>query len=308
MKHPDFPHEFPDTTTGMQALAYIRNVWERARSVPERLANEVRDVLPTAYAYWLEDCDEDISLSERWEECLPEAAVFAEGEWVVLAESTDVYFDDLNDRRFFPENLNLRFATGGHLGNSRDTQLRTAQALGLRLLSSSIEMKWHGEDELLAVQDDWADAFNLICQLLRRVRGREREAGDGAGADGGTGPRLKHVRTLVLEVGIESTPAERVPVDARLNGHILTVAGRPVQFGADAAKELLRHFSFGQRADLAADLTGMLAAIDNRPDFILAADKFRRSSAPDFDLPERFPVWVGLRERNRFGRFRGCRS
>ena len=78
-------------------------------------------------------------------------------------------------------------------------------------------------------------------------------------------------------------------MNARLHEGGLTVAGRPILFGADAAKELLRHFSFGQRGGLAADLTGMLAAIDNESDFKLAADKFRRSFAQDFDFPAPFP-------------------
>ena len=76
LEHPDFPREFPKTTTGSQALDYIRNVWKRAQSSPKGLANEVRDVLPTAYAYCLEDRAEDVSLSERWGAALPEAAVF----------------------------------------------------------------------------------------------------------------------------------------------------------------------------------------------------------------------------------------
>ena len=54
LEHPDFPYnKFPDTTTGEQALAYLRDVWKRARSSSEGLANEVRDVLrprtPTAW-------------------------------------------------------------------------------------------------------------------------------------------------------------------------------------------------------------------------------------------------------------------
>ena len=46
----------------------------------------------------------------------------------------------------------------------------------------------------------------------------------------------------------------------------------------------MRSFAFRQRGDLAADLIGKLAAIDNKQDFLLAADKFRRSFAPDFEL------------------------
>ena len=289
LEHPDFPRELPDTTTGEQALAYVREVWKRARSSSEGLANEVRDVLPTAYAYCLEDCAEDTSLSDRWRAAIPEAAVFAGREWVFLEENDDIYFDDLDDRRFFPENMQLRIATGGHLGNSRPARLRTAKALYLPLLSSSVEMEWSGEDETTSVDDDWIYGFNLVCQLLRRVRGNEGVESDEARVDTGAGLRLKHVHALALRVSFKGAPAESVPVNARLNEDVLTVAGRPVQFGADAAKELLRHFSFGQRANLAADLTGMLSAIDHRSDFRLAADKFRRSFVPYFDLPAMFP-------------------
>ena len=288
LKHADFPCEFPDTTTGEQALAYLRGIWQRARSSPERLANEVRDVLPDAYAYCLEDCAEDASLSERWQAAVPEAAVFAEREWVVLTETDDIYFDDSNDRRFLPENMQLQTVTSGHLGNSRSKQLRTAEALRLQLLWSCIEREWHGEDETLPVADDWVSRFDLVCQLLRRVRSNERTEGDGTGAETERRLRLIHVRQLALDVSLGNAPAERVPVNARLSDGVLTLAGRPVQFGADAAKELLHHFSFGQRGGLAADLTGMLGAIDNPSDFNLAADKFRRSFARDFELPPMF--------------------
>ena len=102
LEHADFPYEFPETTTGDQALGYIRHVWMRAQFSPGGLANEVRDVLPTAYAYCLEDCTEDASLSERWDTAVPHALVFAEREWLVLTETDDIYFDDIEDRRFLP--------------------------------------------------------------------------------------------------------------------------------------------------------------------------------------------------------------
>ena len=64
LEHSDFPCRLPDTTTGHQALAYLREVWARARSSSQGLANEVRDVLPTAFAYCLEDRDKDASLDK----------------------------------------------------------------------------------------------------------------------------------------------------------------------------------------------------------------------------------------------------
>ena len=96
------------------------------------------------------------------------------------------------------------------------------------------------------------------------------------------------VETLSLSVRVGDADEENVPVNARLHGGRLAVMGRPIQFGADAAKELLRHFSFNQRGDLSADLTGMLGAIDLEKDFRLAVQKFRRSFAQDFKLPSDF--------------------
>ena len=287
LEHSDFPREFPDTTTGGQALDYIRDVWRRTQSSSEGLANEVRDMLPAAYAYCLEDCAKDALLSERWRATTPEAAVFVEREWVVLTETNDIYFDNIENRRFFPGQVQLRTVTGGHLGRTRSEQIRTAEAIGLPLLSSSVEMEWHGENHTLQINDDWVSKFALICQLLRQVRRNERVESDGKGIEIGSRLELIRVHALALDVSIGSAPAERVPVNARLQNDVLTVSGRPVQFGADAAKELLRHFSFGQRGDLAADLTGMLSAIDNPSDFNLAADKFRRSFAPEFELSAR---------------------
>ena len=293
LEHSDFTREFPDTTTGGQALDYIQDVWRRAKSSPERLANEVRDVLPTAYAYFLEDWADDASLLERWAATVPEAAVFAEREWVVLTGSGDIYFDDVEDRRFFPSHFQLRTVTGGHLGRSRSEQLRAAEAIGLPLLSSSVTMEWHGGDATLPVTDDWVSRFDFICQLLRGVRQNEQVESDGTGIETGTEPKLIYVRELALDVSVGSAAAEPVPVNARLYGDALTVAGRPVQFAPDAAKELLRTFSFGQRGNLAADLTGMLGAIDIEHDFNLAADKFRRSHVPDIELSAVFRHGMG---------------
>ena len=283
LERAEFPREFPVTTTGGQALDYILDVWRRASLSPEGLANEVRDVLPTAYAYCLEDIAKDESLVERWHEVVPQAMVFVEREWITLTDADDIYFDDIEDRRFFPRQTQLRTVTGGHLGHLRPNQLHTAKEIGLPLLSSIVTMKWIGGNEVLLVSDDWVSRFKLICDLLREVRGSEPAEDVGTDNGTGTGPRLIYVTKLALDVGVGHFSAERVPVNARLYDRTLTVAGRPVQFGADAAKELLHYFSFGHRAGF----TGMLMAIDNT-DFNLAADKFRRSHVPSFELPVSF--------------------
>ena len=278
LEHADFPYQIPATTTGDQALDYIRDVWRRARSSPARLANEVRDVLPNAYAYCVEDRTDAPSLHSRWEAAGREAAVFVDREWVVLANAENVYLDDVDDRRFIPETADVRTVTTGHLGNSRSEQKRAAEALGLPLLSEAVTTDW-SNDDAKPVAREWARRFDLVCQLIRSVRSGEKADGEaGASAD----LELQQSRNLALRVSFAGGTPQDVPVNARLYDNVLTVAGRPLQFGADAAKELLRHLAFRQRGDLAADLTGMLMAIDVDEDFRLAADKFKRSFASDF--------------------------
>ena len=279
LQHDSFPYAIPETTTGDQALDCLRDVWHRARSAPAGLANDVRDVLPLAYAYCLDDCADDPSLRSRWEAAEPEAAAFVDRrEWVLLADAENVYFDDVDDRRFIPETIELRTVTAGHFGNSPAEQRRAAEALRLPLLSSAVQMEWSGQVGE-PVARDWVPRFDLVCELLRTARRSERadsEVGENPGME------LRHSRDLVLKVSSAGGSAECVPVNARLQDNVLTVSGRPIQFGSDAAKELLRYLGFRQRGELAADLTGMLTAIADDEDFQLAADKFRRSFAPGF--------------------------
>ena len=297
LEHADFPLEFPDSTTGGQALGYIDHVWRRARTSPEALANEVRDVLPAAYAYCLDDSADDASLFEKWQSVMPEAMVFTDREWIALTDREGIYLDDIDDRRFLPREVELRAVTRGHLGLSRRQQLRVADAIGLPRLSSHVTMEWIGGYERLQISDGWLSKFDLIWELLRSVGGSKSNEDDGPDTAFGTQtkPSLIHVRGLTLDVSVGASTAERVPVNARLHANTMTVAGRPLQFGADAAKELLRDFSFGQRAGLAADLTGMLMAIDCA-DFDLAADKFRRSHVPDFEFPRTPELDLGSAE------------
>ena len=124
--------------------------------------------------------------------------------------------------------------------------------------------------------DDVALRFDLICELLRSVRGtKQADSEPNASSD----IELRKSHDLALKVRFGAEAAEEVPVNARLHENKLKVKGRPPQFGSDAAKELLRSLSFRQQGELACDLTGMLTTIEANEDFPLAADKFRRSFA-----------------------------
>ena len=282
LQHPDLPIDFPETTTGEQSLDFIVGTWRRARLAPDGLASEVRDILPMAYAYCLEDCATDDALLTRWKEAKPAAMVFGEREWISLAGPDSTYLDDIADRRFIPNDVPGRIVTAGHLGRSREEQRHAADAMDLPLLSSIVTPDWRIRGETPVV-DDWKARFAIIYGLLQRARRREQPESDRKSSDPGAPPSLLSARELAVEVRVGDSPPQRVPVNARFHQGILTVSGRPVEFGADAAKELLREFSLGQRADLAADLTGVLSAIGVKADFRLSVDKFGRSHVPGYD-------------------------
>lgn len=286
LDHPIY--RVPGTTTGAHALAFLRSVWQRARTSPEGLANEVREALPAAYSYCLDDANEDPALRERWKTEKREAAVFADRRWIRLADEETVYLDDVDDRRFFPDSESVLTATAGHLGASPEAQKRTAGELGLPLLSNSVEKKWRGDDDRIPVDQRWSERFDFVYELLRRLRSRDSDAGAAGAGHPGEHPTLARTRRLTLVVSLEGGAPRTVDIRARLSGSELLVAGEPHGFGADAAKELLRRFAFGQRADMATDLAAMLFSLDNEAAFRDAAGQFRDAYLPDFDLPSQF--------------------
>lgn len=267
LEHVQFPYSFPEMATGEQALAYIRETWARARVPVRGLADSVRDVLPVAHAYLLQDTPRSDVLRSLWEQALPDAMAFSDRRWVVLAGNPEIFLDDVGDRRFMPAHADIHLATNGHLGESDAARTAVAKALGIERLSKVCRLSWTWSGASQAAPRSRGVA--VVWQLLRAVQE------GGAGSDG-TSPHVENVETLSLTVNFKGQ-SEEVIVNARLEGSTLRLAGAPVEFAADAAKEMLRSFGFGQRADLATDLTAMFAAIDDLGSFRLAERKFRRA-------------------------------
>ena len=283
LTHPRFPYEFPETTSGHQALDYLQKVWDRARVGADPLANEVRDVLPAAYSYCLEDLEDDEVLAKRWSEARSSAAVFADRQWVALGETDEeIYFDDITDRRLFPDGISLRVATSGHFGNSPEQQAATAKALGLSFLSSAVSIEWEERGDLGC--GPWADSFRVVYKLLSEAQGPESLSDEAASE--ARDLRLRCVEELRLVVEVEHDPAKDIPVNARVRDGTLVVSGPPLRFASDAAKELLRDFPIRRRGDLAADLTGLLSAMSDSTEFAVGVAKFARTFAPGFEWPE----------------------
>ena len=133
-------------------------------------------MLPLAFAYILDDCADDASLRSRWEAAVQNATAFVDRrEWILLADAENIYFDDVVDRRFIPDTIELRTVTAGHLGNSAAEQRRAAEALSLPLLSSAVEMEWSGAGWRACRQR----LGSSVRPSLRASAGRPRQRADG---------------------------------------------------------------------------------------------------------------------------------
>ena len=287
----------PNQTTGRQSLEFIRHVWSKAKSSPNKLSNEEIEGLPFAYEYCLDDCESDAELRELWREAVPEAVVSVDGEWVFLADSNGIFIDDVDERGHVPEKIRPRATLAKHLGRSKESQSRTSYELGLKSLKESINFSWHVGDQLQVTKDtrEWHCRINLVWQLLRHVdnSGRQSEIGTQE-AQGPNQLTLVIVQELELSVEFDGVEPENVPVDARLQDDELVVVNSPTLFASDAAKELMHRFSFNHRGDLATALTGLLSAVGDAAAFRRAVDKFRLSHARDFEISKvNEQCWAG---------------
>ena len=290
-------YPIPNQTTGRQSLEFIRHVWSKAKSSPNKLGNEEIEGLPFAYDYCLHECENDAELRRLWRAAVPEAVVSVDGEWVFLADSNRIFIDDVDERRYVPEKFRPRAAIAKHLGRSKQSQNHTSDELGLKSLKESLNFSWHVGGPLQVTKDtrDWHCRINLVWQLLRHVDDSEGHLEIGTHeAQCPIQLTLVIVQELELSVEFDGAEPENVPVDARLQDNELLVVNSPMLFASDAAKELMHRFSFSQRGDLASALTGLLSAIDDAAAFRRAVDKFRRSHARDFEiLKVHEQCWVG---------------
>lgn len=282
LKNINYP--IPNQTTGKQSLEFIRHVWSKSKSSPNKFGNEEIKGLPFAYDYCLDECENDAELRGLWRAAVPEAVVSVNGEWIFLADSNGIFIDDVDERGHIPEKIRPRAAIAEHLGTSKQSQSRTSDELGLISLKESISLSWRF-GESMPVPDEWYRRINLVWQLLRHAYDSEGHLEIGKHeVQGSNQLTLVIVQELELSVEFDGAEPENVPVDARLQDSELVVVNSPTLFASDAANELMHRFSFGQRGDLVIALTGLLSAIGDAAAFRRNVDKFRRSHARDFKI------------------------
>ena len=278
------------TTTGTQALAYLKTVWAKAGRGEAGLAERVRQILPLAYSYCLEDRQDNPALNDEWDRARAQAYVFADREWRSVSSESPPLFDDIADRRWLPRNLDLAMATSGHLGRDREEQIAAARELGLPMLSSRIHPNWTLEGDI--GPPEWAERFFVALAALRSARRPPSSEAQAEDATSGEEVRLRRVEVLRLTIRAEDRE-EDVPVNARLRDAELVVSGEPDDFSADAASELLSFFTLGQQAHLATALTQLIASIADERRFCRSLMKFARSHSPEFEIPDRYGIEEG---------------
>jgi hypothetical protein len=270
---PEVPFSFDNGPTGLHAIEFLEYTWQRAAANEAGLANQVRQILPSAYSIVLRDL-ENPEVVAQWREARKQAWVFADREWVTVASEPKVAYNDLHDQHLHslitsPPPL----VTPGHLGDTEEERLQVADLLGLRRLSAELTVSVNSVRT--QTQPDWANRFEWLQDLLLAVRSED---------DTDQTQRL----TLEPAARIELTVNGHVHrVNAYLDGNRLLVAGIPDIFEDEAATALVHHFRLGRRGDMAARLATLVAALGDEAAFLRKAENFLGI----FQLPFR-PVWL----------------
>lgn len=250
----------PDTTTGDQALRYLRSVWAQAAADPQMQTGAVADYLPAAYRYVVEDAQMHPPLASTWESAKREAVVFARlhepdgkrnpGSWVSVGSSPAPLLDDL-DGEFGDLLAGQVLATASHLGEP-DRRVEVAKSLGLGLASVWLSPSYEPGPPV---------------ELPAAVRQRMRQV-IAALAEATKLPALEFVAHADLAVRAKGKlSALSAYVDRSGASPVLRVTQSLKRAAAKIADRLLSVFEKSTRGDVATSLTAVLKDIDQDGEF-----------------------------------------
>ena len=216
--------QFPDTTTGQQALYFLLDVWERKPASVEAL----RGHLAAAYRYVLDDLDAGDLPVGAWENARVQAHLYGHRGWRPIGPMLVV--DDVQSpliREFLPTD---RIAVASaHLGDTKVQVLRVVQALEVALLSAEVEVK-PGERE---TEPLWGSRLRQLTATLSQLEDRRP---------------LHNVTlhdTLSLRVGGRHHAIQAYVAERDNRGPVLLLVGGPADFAVEAAEQLVEHFQLG---------------------------------------------------------------
>jgi hypothetical protein len=283
---------FPTDTTARQALGFLSWVWT---AKPE--ADRVRNLLPRAYQYVLEDLDHN--LEGELEASQSTIMVFTQNirQWTSVSDE-NLFFNDFAEAKL-PGSIKVLLATPGHLGDNRNDQIAVAELLGLKRLSERFSIETFPSDPY-GVPDLWQQAFTKIQrELLSRVSAMDNDDVAKENIEDQLLfflSRCDDIYTIVLDDGAELERYQRL---AALEDEVIYVTGDPADFAEPVCQILFNQWGFRLRRDL-VDLIPkvaiQLSRIDNErfwfqptrsekeQELELAEEKLNESKAEDLDV------------------------
>jgi len=272
----------PTTTTAVQALEYLRDVWRRQPS-----SEDVRRNLPLAYGYVLEQVETDAGFAGSWSEALAEARVYARvATSRAWHRAHEVVFNDLAS--VLPPNaaeLSRRLppvAASGHLGSTSAAQETVAALLSLPLLSQRVTVEHHytnARPVSKAVVASLRDVRAIIEAVRSDTSSMEDSEDDDEARDLSANslplPEALLVDGLSRDIVLDQEPVIRQALFGAWDGARLLLSGTPVEFAGDLAASLVELWHLSQRAELVAQMAAALVLADDRQAFEGALRRMR---------------------------------
>lgn len=250
--------DIPATTTGRQALLFLRGIWEN----PPKNLEECRQHLPLAWRYVREDVGTDRVLENAWLQARPDARFFAGKLWRPLGP--DLVVNDLDSpaviRLIDVDNV-LR-VTPGHLGEDAPGVAATADFVGLRRVSAIVRLVIGRPNHQPTVALRVSRLVDLVASAMECDSLRVE---------------------LVESIHFRLLTGRSEPITGIVEDGRLIVAGAPEDFAEEATTAVLSALGLSQRAEILPSLTMAMAAADDGHRFETCGRKLAVRLEVDWD-------------------------
>ena len=237
----ELPLSIHQTTTGKQALGFLRDTWTKK---PEQVES-IRSNLAAAYRYVVEDLEGDTMDTDEWHDGRQHAHVYGMGKWHALGPNLVVA--DIQSpliRQLLPKDRIV--VSSAHFGDGDSQVRRVARALGLGLLSEEVELSPGPRVEAPPCIDRLQVLIKVLSSLEDRSALRD----------------IVFHEEILLQVGDTSHI-----INAYIFEDKLRLVGSPITFGAFAAEQIVGHYRLGQRGNVIPYLTAALINLDDDESF-----------------------------------------
>lgn len=257
----------PESPTSFQALAYLEWVWQNE---PE--AERVRRTLPRAYGLIWEAIETE-EMRECWDRARHGAKVYGSNRRWESVKSENVFLDDLGEE-LLRSREDLIFATPGHLGDTSEQQLRIAEMLGVKLLSTHFRVEVVVEGSK-SPSDSWSACLSGIYAFLTELS----RFGPASTKFEVPTPIVFVCDGLTKAVYDHDGKQRSCYVYAACKDNDVLLSGRPIDFLADLTTLLFRKTGLADRqdlADLVPTVAQLVASLDSPGEFELRLQNARK--------------------------------